>query len=131
MNSWCRGVFAKSMALLLPLTADWLEWALTCPLSLITMNLRLSQCTCEMYSAGQRLLIGVPCATCASWTECPPSTVLCKRRVYKFDILLTVYHYVSQQRNQLNTLSLSQSPYCVLILYMFRASGVHLQEALH
>lgn len=29
----------------------------TCPLSYITMNLRLSQCTCEMYSADQRLLI--------------------------------------------------------------------------
>jgi hypothetical protein len=32
----------------------------------------------------------------------------------EFDILLTVYHYVSQLRNQLNTLSLSQSLYCVL-----------------
>jgi hypothetical protein len=33
--------------------------------------------------------------------------------------------------NQLNTHKLSQSLYCVLILYMFRASSVHLQEALH
>jgi hypothetical protein len=49
----------------------------------------------------------------------------------RFDILLTVYHYVSQQRNQLNTLSRSQSLYCVFMLYMFRASSVHLQEALH
>jgi hypothetical protein len=49
----------------------------------------------------------------------------------KFDILLTLYHYVSQQRNQPNTLSLSQTLYCVVILYMFRASSVHLQEALH
>jgi len=49
------GVFAKSLASLLPLTTDWLEWALTCPLSYIIMNLRLSQCTCVMYSADQRL----------------------------------------------------------------------------
>jgi hypothetical protein len=54
-----------------------------------------------------------------------------KMHFKKFDILLTVYHYVSQQRNQLNTLSLSQTLYCVVIRYMFRASSVHLQEALH
>jgi hypothetical protein len=30
-----------------------------------------------------------------------------------------------------NTLSLSQTLYCVLILYVFWASSVHLQEALH
>jgi hypothetical protein len=46
----------------------------------------------------------------------------------EFDILLTVYHYVSQQHNQLNTLSLLQSLYCVLILYMFRAGMVHRDE---
>ena len=57
MNSWCMGVFANFVASLLPQTTDWLEWALTCPLSYITMNLKLSQCTCEMYSADQRLLI--------------------------------------------------------------------------
>lgn len=57
MNSWCTGVFPNSVASLLPLTTDWLERALTCPLSCITMNLRLSQCACEMYSADQRLLI--------------------------------------------------------------------------
>jgi hypothetical protein len=44
------------------------------------------------------------------------------------NILLTVYHYVSQQHNQLNTLSLSQTLYCVVILYMFQASSVHLQR---
>jgi hypothetical protein len=38
---------------------------------------------------------------------------------------------ISQQRNQLNTLTLSQSLYCVLILYVFRASRVLFQEALH
>jgi hypothetical protein len=32
----------------------------------------------------------------------------------EFDILLTVYHYVSQQRNQLNTFSHSQSLCSVL-----------------
>jgi hypothetical protein len=57
MNSWCTTVFANSVASLLPLTTDWLEWALTCPMSYITMNLRLSHCTCEMYSADQGLLI--------------------------------------------------------------------------
>jgi hypothetical protein len=66
------------------------------------------------------------------------TTILDKLQEYKrnwiqFDILLPVYHYASQQRNQLNTLSLSlsQTLYCVLILYMFRAPSVHLQEALH
>jgi hypothetical protein len=44
---------------------------------------------------------------------------------------LTKIIFVSQSRNQLNTLSLSQSLYCVLIPYMFRASSFHLQEALH
>lgn len=57
MNCWCMGVFANSVVSLLLLTAYWLEWALTCPLSHITMNPRLSQCTCEMYSANQKLLI--------------------------------------------------------------------------
>jgi hypothetical protein len=33
--------------------------------------------------------------------------------------------------NGLNTLSLSQTLYCVVVLYMFRVSSVHLQEALH
>jgi hypothetical protein len=37
------------------------------------------------------------------------------RNISEFDILLTVYHYVSQRRNQLNTLSRSQTFYCVLI----------------
>jgi hypothetical protein len=35
-------------------------------------------------------------------------------RYGEFDILLTVYCYVSQQRNQLNTLSLSQTLYCAV-----------------
>jgi hypothetical protein len=47
-----------------------------------------------------------------------------------FNVSLTVYNYVSNQLNTLS-LSLSQTLYCVVILYMFRASSVHLQEALH
>jgi hypothetical protein len=47
------------------------------------------------------------------------------------NILLTMYHYVSQKRNQLHTLSLSHSLLWYIILYMFRASGVYPQEALH
>lgn len=35
MNSWCLVVFANSVALLLPLTTDWLGCALTSPLSCI------------------------------------------------------------------------------------------------
>jgi hypothetical protein len=54
----------------------------------------------------------------------------CHNLNIQFDILFTVYHYVSQH-NKLNTLSLSQTLYCVVILYMFQASSVHLQEALH
>jgi hypothetical protein len=38
------------------------------------------------------------------------------------------YVTIAQYLNQFNTLSLSQLLYCVLILYMFRASSVHLQE---
>jgi hypothetical protein len=60
--------------------------------------------------------------------------------VSRFGVHVTVHRVLgkvvnqldaSQIRNQLNTLLLSQSLYCVLILYMFRASSVHLQEALH
>lgn len=67
MNSWCMGMFATSVAVLLVLAAEWLEWVLTCPLSHITMNLRSSQCTYEICSADQRLFICSTCAKRVSW----------------------------------------------------------------
>jgi hypothetical protein len=50
--------------------------------------------------------------------SCFPKCLTFKILTIKFDVLFTVYHYVSQQRNQLNTLSLSHSFYCVVILYI-------------
>src|SRR5215510_14759051 len=57
--------------------------------------------------------------------------------MYHYVSCIIMYHvslYIIMYHNNVTNLihfSLSQSLYCVLILYMFRASSVHPQKALH
>jgi hypothetical protein len=55
----------------------------------------------------------------------------CANYKEQFDILFNVHHHVSLYCNQLNTLSLSQTFYFTVILYIFWATSVHFQDALH